>query len=629
MLAALPALVLWIPVPASQELELRPWSQEHPIQDAYELRLRRAQEPEQRLELAVWCAEQGLLRELHALATELLAGDPDHAAARELLGHVLHDGEWRPEELARFAVKDAPHAFPTLEPRERKALLRERDRDMEEVHRGSFYELWSDLEYEDVRPYSEALTSHYKGLRNRLSFPAQDKIEVMIFGNRSDYLRFYRILSGGSGLHVAGFYVPGLRLLSFYDVPHAPAEALNTARHECTHLLIDLSFERAPLPRWLHEGLACFLAAGGEDAEGAYTAELLVQVLQRIAADETTPLDGLMRLSYGEFAGRHYPECWAWIHFLHARFGRKTFDGFLKELREAVADAEDEEACRSTVIEVFRDVYERELAALDDRWARYYRDEFALRSAQQLLDFGWRSIDASAAKDRSEEARRTLEMAQVAFAAIPGEAGPDVLRELPYARAAQLVRRVELAERDAELARLGLRAVRTALEALPAEDDPARRGRLALEALDALARASGLRGGAEAPFDYRAALLEDRARASGSAREPLEAQVVLYDEIRQVARSSLAGALSRNPLERRAARDALRLAMDYDPAGLPSVFEILRLQVEVDPDDVSQAALAAAYWGLGDRHWARTLMDEAEALSSAPATLAVYREFVR
>ncbi len=613
---------------ASQDLELRPWAKAVPLRFEIEEERKDADEPAELLALARRCDELGLFDEYSEALDAILAQDADHAGARAALGYVPVGDGWSFEELARFAETSEPLAFPSIDAGKRKKLLKARDADFDNIHTGSFYELWSDLDYGDVRAFSQALTDQYKRFRATLKFPAQDKVDVYLFGSRSEFLAFYRSFLGRSGLHSAGVYIPSFRRLVFYDDPFDPEGAINTARHECTHAMSHLSFGGAPLPKWFEEGIACFYAAGGEAAEGRYTAGLFVGVLQRIRSDTATPLDTLLHMPADKFGGEHYPESWAWVHFLHATRGKRDFGEFLRALRDRTTPEQDRSSCAMTTAEVLRDAYADDWYSLEGEWERYFVDEFALKSPRQLVDFGWIACNRARGLNDREDAERMLAMGQRAFASVPPDAFKDGGVELAFARVGQLVGRTDLEVDTLDTTRVALRAIRDTLNAIPDGVDDARKGHWAVSALYALARITPIRQAANGGGDFRSSQVTALARDGDDEREERQAVIVLYDEILAIAQGSLSRALTADPLHRDAARNALWIAADFDPTALASVFAILRLQVEVDPDDHSLAALAVAYARLGDVAWARMVLDEAEAISAEPSTLGVYRDYI-
>lgn len=220
--------------------------------------------------------------------TDVVRGTPDDltkagAALLSVLGLERGSDGCVPIEAARFeaAAPQATTRLPPLSEAERKRLLKGRFQDMKLANSAAYFDMWSDLSGADLAPYTSLLSEYYRRNRNRFRADLSGKIDVVLYGNRADYLRSYARSFKESGENVLGYYLPALNRLVFYDDPAEREQISLTARHECTHLLVDLSFDNDAIPPWLNEGLACYLAAGGEDAAGQYTANL-IQVVQRL-----------------------------------------------------------------------------------------------------------------------------------------------------------------------------------------------------------------------------------------------------------------------------------------------------------------------------------------------------------
>lgn len=67
-------------------------------------------------ELAGWCKQQGLLREMRAELDLVLAAEPDHALARALLGQVKVGTRWLPRDEAMKAQGYVQHKGQWLKP---------------------------------------------------------------------------------------------------------------------------------------------------------------------------------------------------------------------------------------------------------------------------------------------------------------------------------------------------------------------------------------------------------------------------------------------------------------------------------------------------------------------------------
>ncbi len=73
---------------------------------AYRARLQRvpARDPEALAALMVWCGKNGLGDAMRELASKVVRIDPDHAAARRVLGHQKVGRKWLPEAEAKRAL---------------------------------------------------------------------------------------------------------------------------------------------------------------------------------------------------------------------------------------------------------------------------------------------------------------------------------------------------------------------------------------------------------------------------------------------------------------------------------------------------------------------------------------------
>jgi len=118
---------------------------------------------------------------------------------------------------------------------------------------------------------------------------------------------------------------------------------LRTLRHECGHRYLDLALGDVPI--WLDEGLAEYVAASklpnGRWQEGAVDERCSLGVRQ--GASSFTELRAFLRLEPGPFMEKaefHYPEAWAFVHFLR-RGGDATATGFLQRLWTELAAPTD------------------------------------------------------------------------------------------------------------------------------------------------------------------------------------------------------------------------------------------------------------------------------------------------
>jgi hypothetical protein len=573
------------------ELELRPWQAEQTLAEELELRRGAANGPEEWRELAEWCARYGFF-------------DAQLAALYEAGAAPVTEGE--------PASVPVDLGLATLNGTERRALLHERDKPARLANKTTYFDLHTDLDTESQRFYAELLNGYYRSLRSRFAAWPGGAIDVILFRNRADYLLGFQRATGASFEHVLGFYVPGLKLLCFYDERHDRADVAVTARHECTHLLMDLAYDGAPVPKWLGEGLACFLAADGEAMRGVQTAGRLLLALESVQLAERPYLTELLETDYSRFGGAHYPPAWSWVHYLNvssSASGRR-WQKFLRRLRTDLDGEMDEDACRKQVKATFRDVF-GDTAELQEGWDLYWGETFALRDAEQVLDFGWAALELSREGADRDRAPLRLDWSQRAFAALAGDSFRARL-----GHAACLVERIDTDVAGPEALALGLRAVRDALRAVPAEGDDGRIGLVALAALRATKPVLALED-EPLPFDLRAAL-----GPSGPKGEEL---VDLHDDLLALAADSLRAALAADPAHRTAAHAWVELATEVAPAALEPVLATLRLLVQIDPDDRNLADLAVVQAQLGDPVWARKLFADAKERSVRPDLLGAER----
>ncbi len=121
-------------------------------------------------------------------------------------------------------------------------------------------------------------------------------------------------------------------------------EDRNTLLHEYTHVLLAQN-RRAPLPRWVDEGLATYFSTvgerGGSVVVGAAPGTFAARVLRR----GPMPLDrlftgSLMEMRSGEVAD-FYATAWALSHYLlSSPAGRREFAAFVRQLELGVPSDE-------------------------------------------------------------------------------------------------------------------------------------------------------------------------------------------------------------------------------------------------------------------------------------------------
>lgn len=554
-----------------------------------------------------------------------LPDDPAKAAPEVRAFFALVEGGagFEPAEAAAFVPTPPPPAS-TLAPIDearRRTLLKDRFRDIRLANKSTYFDLWSDLSGDDLQPYTELLNGYYRAFRNRFRADLSGNIDVFLFGNRADYLYSYARSFRESGESVLGYYVPALRRLVFYDDPTERAAISLVARHECTHLLVDLSFDGAPVPPWLNEGLACYLAADGAAAAGEYTAGLIRVVQAGLRERDATGLDALLRVPQKSFEYAHYAWAWSLVHFLNEGARESKFRDFLGDLRERLTPDMEPESARDAVLDAFDAAFGADHQQLTAEWHRFMEHDFRLQRDDQVLAWGESALRSGRSAKADAAARRDLAEAAWCFDAASRAEDADVRAAARLGRLDVLVA-MEVRERvDVDRALVLLREVRDGVVGAPRVADEGRKARVVRGALD-VARSAAVTGKASGTGeDLRAVLIGAEGAATGARRPRLRALVALHDELLGAAFSSLAAVLEVDPLDRSAAQDWLYLAAAHAPGRVREVFDHLQLLVDREPDDRNLAALGVAYHALGKGPYGRQLVEQAAATSLQPGLI--------
>lgn len=616
---------------ADGELDSRPWLVRMGLDRQARERLDAAGDDARAiLEHARWCRDAGLFRETGEALANLLADPVVGAEARALLGLKAGAGDEKTpvfEEIERYVDRSPPIdvAPARLDEKARDQLLQGRHREVKLANKSTYFDLWTDLAPEELAPYTAVLNAYYRTLKGRFRAYDPSSIDVVLFKSRAEYLIDYARSFGKSGEHVLGYYVPGRKLLVFYDEPDGMDDVVLTAKHECTHLLVDLSYRGARIPPWLNEGLACFLAGDGLEMRGRYTSDLLLTVAEGLEKNRGYGIEELMAVEPAGLKYEHYAWSWSLLMFLNEKRHDRKFQQFLLDLREELNGEIEPEQVPVRIGAVFRDVFGDNLEGLEREWLRWLASELSLERPDQLIDLGYNALKRAERLEKSDEISRWVEVAQRSFTA----AGEQADSALEGSRRLGLlncwVQRAHAGDPDLREFRLLLRGLHQELAGLEGVGQEADRALLVRGALALLQEVAGVRRPGREPYDLRAAL---RTRAGGFSDErrlALQALVVLADQLVEQTFRALAVALERDPTDRRVANQWLFLSLDVEPSRLESIFETLRLLAELDPDDRNQAALGTAYHALGRVGWGRRLLEEANRQSARPASLAAYR----
>lgn len=579
---------------------------------------------------AQWCFDHGMYGEATAALDAIKEPTPDVA---KLLRLTDPNDRASFAELPRHSATATWTAPALVVPKDkpRVDLVRSRTLPIRKAIQSTYFDLWSDLSDAELKPYSLELNGYYRAFKNQFSAYEPRPIDVLLFANRSDFLLDYALSTGWTAEHVLGYYVPDRQMLVFYHDAKNRSDVFETARHECTHLLIDLSFQRAPLPRWFHEGIACYLGGGGLDAAEPYTAGLVATLKRELgapASKKTVSLDKLFGIPHDRFEYRDYATSWGVVYFLNAGRYQASYPKFLKELRERCMDAKEltPDAAKQLVIDVFRETITLDFPKFESEFGQYFRDAFRFDRPAQLIDLAFACLERSIGEKAEVDREQYREIARRALAVVPDDLPPALVarRHLAHARAAALDAAAQGV--DAGSALLALRDVLDHLTAAGALDDESRRASVVREAFTALRpvlRASPQRGVA---FDVREALAK---RVDSDARQAaaLKALTVVTDALHEHAFTTLAAALNADPLDVNAAEQWVWLAIESCPARLQDIVPTLMLLNTVDPSDRHRALLGVAYIGLGKRAVGKRWVEEGKWLTAGPNMMQPFLDF--
>lgn len=612
------------------EQDERPWA----VKESYSSQLERLRkeagsDPAKKLELLKWTIGRGYW---HSVVRDA-EGIPDSPELRGILAIAAGSAAREPEELARFTPD--PRVLPALiplTPEKKKAILALRDRDFKPTKQSTYFDLSTDLDTKDLDVHSKTLNGYWRSLKNRFRAHLESNVDVFIYGSRDDYLRDYLIANEEIGESVLGFYMPAYRRLVYFDDRYGRDDVFVTATHECTHLLIDISFRGAPIPRWLHEGMACFCAADGESLRGRYTLQLVVDLMPLLKSPKAN-VARVTAVAHKDFKYEDYPQSWALVHYLNSGARMEKFQTFLTELRERVDHETTVADCSKITLEELEEAFGQDVRSLGEAASDYFRSAFRLERSDQRIDLAEATLRQARYVQVGVDRRAMLEAATVAIAATPSDReDPQVALRRAFCRAEAGVRLAEVADSSAEAWRLVLRSLATDLKALGTLTDESEVAWLIRNALDRMAAQSGIRSTASKPRDLRVELRKKADELMKSENEAARAATyralaVITDDLLEIAYSRLAAALSNDPLHRRAAREWVLLSLTMAPAKLDEVFPLLLTVHAADPCDQNKAALGLAYIGMGNAAYGKSLLAEAVRLTAGPSELSLYFEW--
>jgi len=613
-----------------------------------------------RIDLAHWCREHGLIREMLNELMLVTDREPDNAQARGLLCQKAAGAGWE-HDLPRLAALEAPApGFEKAADERRDLLSTSRKQSFKMADKSFRFKIWSDLDRECVGGYARVLNAHYDRLKGFFQVAKTELgIDVLIFSKRSDYLSFYHRAAGKSGEHTNGFfgYGDGVSFLAFYDDRYKGEEVVNTAAHECTHLLALHCLRGAETALWFNEGLACYFAAGGDERSGPYAAGCLTTVRLDRMRGRSISLRDLMSAPRDEFGFDHYATAWSWICFLRSnpetsgklgriltrlrqRAGEADRAGEAEKAGEDDGEAEDGDGVavdwESATNSLFEDLVGPP-EKLQHEWDAFVQKDLVPLDGTQCLQCAddnfkkaarWHTVDPPL---KPSEAIAILHEGEEWLRRASGSGDASLALRCRLENTLALLARARCLRYDEE------EMVHAAAEAARSLDaflcDPVCRsdswgaGEMALRGLGVIWNSGDYENGEGVTCDFIAMIAEreEQLRVDAGVKNlpSLQKEMILKElgvvrfqkavAGRLIAETRLAfsRALARDPAHRPAAHDWLYLALEFAPEQLDAVFPHVLFQAELDPDDVGLAALAAAYAAMGRGAYARTLLDRA------------------
>lgn len=597
----------------------RPWDVKGALASEFRDRLKAAGTDASKLkEVAAWCVEQGAPH-LVARTFESTPLAADHAT---LLGHVPEADPPALADAARYGA--ASRTLPTLvplDPKRKKELLAAKDKPIKLANQSTYFDLNSDLDGTVLDQHSKMLNDYYRAMKNRFRAYPETNVDVVIYANRSDYLHDYARATNKSGENVLGYFVPDWRTLFYYDDPYDRDEVALIARHECTHLLFDIAYADRPIPDWLNEGMACYLAGDGELARGGYTMRLVLELAVQ-ASQAKFELAPVFSVPHMSFKYEQYAQAWAMITFLNAPGRGEKFQKFLVALRDTLDPEAKEAKLITSVREQLELAFGESAESLAEGCERYVTESMSFQRPDQQLELGLSALERARFEKPGMPVERLVETAATGLrAAIPTLQGADLARARLGLLQIKLLR-ADLDKAKADGWRLALRAIADDLKALPTLVDESQVGEVARAAIARVSAVLDLKSPKGKPRDIVAQLREVAAKSKGLDAEKYKAFTVIVEDLLEVAYSRLGKALEVDPLHRRAGRQWVQLSMEAAPHKLLEIYPLLKLLVERDASDEALATLGVAYIGLGNAQFGKSLLKRSSEFTAQPNLIA-------
>jgi len=191
------------------------------------------------------------------------------------------------------------------------------------------YLIHTDLDPQLADDLANRLEAMYGEYSQRLATlgkaPNVPRMEVYLFRNQSDYLRF----TDGKIRNSGGLFLPGRNLLAAFLNGQGRQQMRRTLQHEAFHQFAYNAIS-PDLPIWLNEGLAQFFEEGLWNGAGFSVGEVPPRRVRQLQADiranRMVPFGTLLSMTDVEWAKRlsssreqgsvQYNQSWAMVHFL-------------------------------------------------------------------------------------------------------------------------------------------------------------------------------------------------------------------------------------------------------------------------------------------------------------------------
>jgi len=378
--------------------------------ELFEERAADCQSADDWFELGEWAKQEQEDSLAQRAFREAIGLDPNHAQAREELGHVQHEGEWMP--LAEAMEKQGkefyrgewrtPEEIAELDRQEAEEQQAEKlkgRKELEVEYQGRpwaliepietpHYIVWCNSTQELAEFYAdvmEALYKKYDQVFPEKYFPrnSRKKSEVFIHANHQQFMD-WTFNGPGTG----GFYRPATRDVTAYHGSFGTTgSTLEVLAHEGTHQFQGLIFDNFwALPAWFFEGMAVYFGDGSKISRrkveiNEIPRDRLLGLQEAMKNGTYCDMRQLLRTIHPRFTGFHYGHAWGLIFW--CLWGEKmgaNNKGVGRPLMEewfvhCVERSKKPEACNYEVeAKKFEEILTRHTGKSLDDWEAEYKE---------------------------------------------------------------------------------------------------------------------------------------------------------------------------------------------------------------------------------------------------------------